>query len=514
MHDRTDSARISSPAEAGPRADTLFGSLTWVLLLAIAQRGLGFLREVLLCRWLDQDEVGQWALSFVFLTSGAAIVSLGIQGSMARYVEHYRQRGQLRAYLRRVAITSLSLATLAAAGVGVFREAFSDMLFGRPDRVELVVVLAVVLGVIVSHNFLIDFFTALRLFRVVSAMQFAGGVMFVVLGIGVMLAWRADSLGIAAAFGFAHVIVVLGAGGVAWRTCRSLASDTVAAAHSRFWPHVLRASVALWGYNCLNNLLDIADRYMLVHLSGLEAEAALALVGAYHSARVLPSLLATGAGLVAATLMPHWSHAWETGQREQVASRQLLALKLMACGLLTAAAMVVVAAPLLFDVAFAGKYRAGQEVLPWVLATATWTGLAAIAFNYLWCAERLSLCAATLAAGLVVNVTLGFALIPSFGLLGAALSAGAGQFVQLVLVYRLSKAYGMTLDAGLWLLTVAPAMLWLGPWTSLGVVVSLALVCLSTNRIFTAAEKTLLADFVRPHLNRMRFYRRAPMGNA
>jgi polysaccharide transporter, PST family len=167
MLDRTDSARISSPAEAGPRADTLFGSLTWVLLLAIAQRGLGFLREVLLCRWLDQDEVGQWALSFVFLTSGAAIVSLGIQGSMARYVEHYRQRGQLRAYLRRVAITSLSLATLAAAGVGVFREAFSDMLFGRPDRVELVVVLAVVLGVIVSHNFLIDFFTALRLFRVV-----------------------------------------------------------------------------------------------------------------------------------------------------------------------------------------------------------------------------------------------------------------------------------------------------------------------------------------------------------
>ena len=31
---------------------------------------------------------------------------------------------------------------------------------------------------------------------------------------------------------------------------------------------------------------------MLVHLSGLEAEAALALVGAYHSARVVPSLLA------------------------------------------------------------------------------------------------------------------------------------------------------------------------------------------------------------------------------
>lgn len=512
MADPIVTAPIATAERAGPRADSLFSSLTWVLMLAIAQRGLGFLREVLLCRWLDQDEVGQWALSFVFLTSGAAIVSLGIQGSMARYVEHYRQRGQLRVYLRRVAITSLSLAITAAAVVAIFRESFSEMLFGRPDRVELVLLLAGVLGVIVSHNFLIDFFTALRLFRVVSAMQFAGGVMFVVLGIAVMLAWRADSLGIAAAFGFAHVLVVLGAGGLAWRTCRTLAADTTTAAHAQFWPHVLRASVALWGYNCLNNLLDIADRYMLVHLSGLEAEAALALVGAYHSARVLPSLLATGAGLVAATLMPHWSHAWETGQREQVASRQLLALKLMAFGLLSAAAIVVVAAPLLFDVAFAGKYRAGQEVLPWVLATATWTGLAAIAFNYLWCAERLSLCAATLAVGLAVNVACGFLLIPAFGLLGAALAAGAGQFTQLALVYRLSKAYGMSPDAGVWLLTAAPAMLWLGPWASLGVVVGLALLCLATDRIFTAGEKQQLTGFAGPYMDRLRFRRRASAG--
>ncbi|RIK76422.1 MAG: hypothetical protein DCC68_19355, partial [Planctomycetota bacterium] len=131
MAHRPDSAELASTAAVGPRADSLFGSLTWVLLLAVAQRGLGFLREILLCRWLDQDEVGQWALAFVFLSSGAAIVSFGIQGSMARYVEHYRQRGQLRAYLRRVAITSLSLAIAAAVVVGTWRASFSEMLFGR-----------------------------------------------------------------------------------------------------------------------------------------------------------------------------------------------------------------------------------------------------------------------------------------------------------------------------------------------------------------------------------------------
>jgi PST family polysaccharide transporter len=491
---------------AGPRADSLFSSLTWVLLLALAQRGLGFLREVLLCRWLDQDEVGQWALAFVFLNSGAAIVSLGIQGSMARYVEHYRQRGQLRTYLRRVALTSVTLAVTSAFAVATFRATFSEILFGTPDRGELVIVLAVVLGIVVSHNYFIDLFTALRLFRVVSAMQFVAGVMFVVLAIGVMIAWRPDALGISIAFGIAQLTVVCGAGVVAWRTCRSLAADTTSATHTNFWPHVLRASVALWGYNCLNNLLDMSDRYMLVHLSGLDDKASLALVGAYHSARVVPSLLATGAGLVAATLMPHWSHAWESGRREEVADRQLLALKLMAFGLLAAAAMVVAAGPLLFDVAFAGKYRAGQDVLPIVLATAAWTGLAAIAFNYLWCTERLSLCAVTLAVGLVVNATVGFLLIPQFGLLGAALAAAIGQFTQLALVYRLSSHFGMKLDAGLWILTLSPALLWLGPWAALGVVTSMAVILLATDRVLTAQEKSQLNEFLRPYLDRVAFF--------
>jgi O-antigen/teichoic acid export membrane protein len=304
------------------------------------------------------------------------------------------------------------------------------------------------------------------------------------------------------------VAVALGAGVAAFRAVRWIAADTGTINNATFWPHVLRASLALWGYNCLNNLLDVADRYMLVHVSGLEAEAALALVGAYHSARVLPSLLATGAGLVAATLMPHWSHAWESGRRAEVAVRQLFALKLMALGLVTAATMVIVAAPLLFDVAFAGKYRAGQEVLPWVLATATWTGLAAVAFNYLWCAERLNICTATLAAGLGVNVALGFVLIPPLGLLGAVLSAGVGQFAQLSLVYYVSRRYGMTLDAGLCLLTAAPALLWLGPWAAVSVVTALVGLSLASDRVFSADEKAMAVGFVQPYWNRLRMQRR------
>jgi O-antigen/teichoic acid export membrane protein len=480
-----------SPNEhASTRADSVFTSLAWVLMLAIVQRGLGFVREVLFCRWLDQDELGEWAIAFVFLMTSAAFVTFGIQGSMNRYVEFYRQRGQLRAYLRRVALASGLSATVAATALWHWRTEFSSVIFGRPDRVELVALLATTLAVVVANNFFLDFFTSLRIFRIVSAIQFFNGVLFVAFGLGSMLLWRVDAMGVLAGFTIAYASVALVAAGRAWHVGRSLPIDRGTLAGRSFWSQAARAGVALWGYNCLVNLFEVADRYMLVHLSPLDAAGALATVGDYHSARVVPSLLITAAALVGTTLMPHWSHAWEAGRRQQLARTQKLVLKLIAIGLCFIATAVLIAAPLLFDVAFAGKFRAGREILPWVLATAVWTGLAGIAFNYLWCAERLGLCALSLALGVSVNIALNFWWIPAFGLLGAVLATCVAQFLQLAVVYRLSRAFGMPLDGGLWLLTAAPVLLGTGVWGGVAISALMVAGTVFGTVLFTGTEKT------------------------
>ena len=89
-----------------------------LLALTIVQRLVGFGRSVLLCRWLDPEQLGQWDLAFGFLLLAAPTAVLGLPGSFRRYVEHYRQRGQLRSFLRQ---TTLFTAALDARGRGGHR---------------------------------------------------------------------------------------------------------------------------------------------------------------------------------------------------------------------------------------------------------------------------------------------------------------------------------------------------------------------------------------------------------
>src|SRR5690349_10543622 len=92
----------AAPAKSSPplRHETLAQSVVALLVLAVLQRGIGFVRGVLVCRWLSPDELGQWDLAFSFLTLAAPLAVLGLPGSFGRYVEHFRQRGMLGTLVR------------------------------------------------------------------------------------------------------------------------------------------------------------------------------------------------------------------------------------------------------------------------------------------------------------------------------------------------------------------------------------------------------------------------------
>ena len=211
----------SARAPASVRADTLTGSLVLMLSLTVVQRGLGFIREILFCRWLDQDQLGQWALAYAFLTSGAAIAALGIQGSMSRYVEFYRQRGQLRGYVRRVMACTAMLTLVGGAIVALLPDTWSNFVFGQSDRAAIVPALAIALAVVLANNFLIEYFAALRLFRAVSILHCANGVGFVVFGLGAALIAGPNAGNVILAFTLSYFV----AGGIlGWYGPHRLAS--------------------------------------------------------------------------------------------------------------------------------------------------------------------------------------------------------------------------------------------------------------------------------------------------
>jgi len=489
---------LENPSLTAPsvRVDTLAGSVIILLSMTVVQRLIGFLRGVLVCRWLEPEQLGQWDISFGFLMLAAPLAVLGLPGSFGRYFEHYRQRGQLRTFLSRTAGWSAVLGCLAMVLVLVERERFSNLIYGRPDQARLVGWLAAALGVVIVHNFLVSLFIAARLYRVVTALQFTQTIGFAVLTVVLLQQWEFSAVSVVVAFMLASLLSVCGT----FRWLRQIWNEPHSAppvCQRLFWAKLVPFALWIWVTNLATNLFEVVDRYMIVHFSGLEPSLALERVGNYHSSRVVPLLFIGVAQLLGSLLTPHLSHDWEKGRHKAVVDRLNLVLKLLGSALLVASICVLLAAPYLFEIGFRSKFAGGLAILPWTLTYCAWFGISAVAINYLWCVERAGLSSVTLLVGLVVNVSLNSYLLPRYGLQGAVCGTTAAHLATLLTCLGLCRLHGMHVHSGTWMLALAPATLCLGPLPALGALLALVFVAAMSCLLFTQHEKDQVASALR-----------------
>lgn len=491
-------------------ADTLAASVVLLLSITVVQRIVGFVRGVLFCRWLTPDELGQWDLAYSFLTLVAPLVVLGLPGSYGRYVEYFRQRGRLGTMLRQSAAACVALTALAVAGGLWAAPDVAEFWFGSPARGELAAVMIVSTAAVVFHNYMVSLLTALRRYRVVSRMQFAQSLLFAALGVALLWGWRMSAESVVLAFGLTMGLTAACAVGAARAAARALpdVAPPSAAPPPRFardiWSRLLPFALWVWVTNWLFNVFEVIDRAMIVHTSGLSEAAALELVGQYHSARLVPLLFIGVAELLAAVILPHLSHDWELGRRRRVDDRLHLTLKLGSFGLCLAGAGVLLVAPLLFGAAWGGKFAAGLEVLPWTLAICAWSGLFAVAFNYLFCVEQARLGSLPLVVALGVSVGLNAWLLPWLGLLGVVLATAVARLVALGLLCALNHHLGLRHDGGTLALLALPAAFVLGPWGMLAVLALVGVAAWRSDWMVTPDERTLIRDAATAALDRLR----------
>jgi PST family polysaccharide transporter len=481
------------------RPDSLATSVAILLVVSIVQRSIGFGRGVLFCRWLTPEQLGSWEMAYSFLLLAAPIVVLGLPGSFGRYLERYRQRGQLRTFLRRTAIWTCSLTVVAVTAIALAAPQFSTIIFGEPDQRTLVLLLAASLATVILHHFLEALFAALRKFRVVSAMHFCQSTMFAVISLALLWWWRAAAESIVIGYGAACLVSITLT--LLWMRgpLGELAAPDEAVSHASFWPPLVRFAIWVWVTNLLCQMFAVVDRYMLVHCSGLDNVTALGQVGNYHASRVVPLLLVSLAELLAAIVMPYVSHDWEAGRRQQVSDRLNLVLKLTSLGMFAASVAVLWAAPLLFHVAFQGRYDAGLAVLPWTLSYCVLYGLLIVAQNFIWCAERTKLGTLPLAIGLVANIGLNLVLLPVWGLYGAVVATTISTALAVAVLYLLNRQAGMQLQAGTIWLSAAPLALGAGPWLATALFVLLVIAVAFSRTLLSKSEREVLTGFVRSH---------------
>lgn len=477
---------------SGIRPDTLLASVVVLLAVNVVQRSIGFGRGVLFCRWLDPESLGQWDMAYGFLLLAAPVAVLGLPGSFGRYLERYRQRGQLRTFLLRTCTWTASLAALAIVFLVLFRGTFAYVVFGSQQQQTLLLLVAATLAAVILHHFLEAVFAGLRLFRVVSAMHFAQSMMFAALSLTLLTVWRRDEWSVVAGYGLACLLSACGV--LVWS--RRLKNSGIPAAaadsHGEFWPPLLRFAVWVWVTNVLSNLFSVIDRYMIVHCSGLPADEALGLVGHYHTSMLVPVLLVSVANLLAGAMTPHLSHQWESGDQPGVARTINLSLKLAALGMFAGGLGVLWVTPSLFHYAFGGKYDAGLQVLPWALTSCVWFSLLLVAQTYVWCAEKTRQACLPLALGLVGNVVLNLILLPKFGLQGAVMATALATLMALGTQLWVNYRHGMAVGGGTLLFCLTPLGLVMGGDIALAVGGIVALLVIGSNSLFTSDERSEL----------------------
>jgi O-antigen/teichoic acid export membrane protein len=495
-------AKIEPPS-APLAADSLADGMLIMLVLTVIQRGAGFLRGILLCRWLAPEELGRWDLAWGFFCLAAPLAVLGLPGSFGRHVETFRQGGQLRSFLSSTAWACTGLAVIAALGLIAFPEAVSWYLFNSTAHASLAVELAVGLLAVIAFNFLIELLSALRQVRAVSLMQFANGILFTGIATLTVGFTGGGTSAIAAAYvaacGLTSVVAI------AWLGDQlgELPEDRADLKQTDLWAKLAPFAAAVWLTNVVANLFDVADRQMIVHCSGLSEIDAQAMIGQYASSRAIPQLLVQLGGMAGSLLLPYLAHDWEAGRREEVSEKTNFALKLLGLVLFGGGTMILLAGPLVFGILFNGKYAEGEAILPLTLVYCTWLGMCQIAHYYLWCAERSWLSAVTLAVGVALNVALNLVLLPLLGLSGVVLATAAGNGAALAVSLALGIWLGLKVHRGTWVICLLPLTLAGGWLLAVPALIAVLIAIVRTEWILAPAEKDQLWTLAGAQIDRV-----------
>jgi len=493
--------QATDQAEQGgtiPRAatDSLAMGLVFMLSLTVVQRLVGFLRSILFCGMLQDDELGRWSLAFSFLLLAGPLAVAGLPGSFGRYVEHFRSRRQLGTFLRRTLMVSLALVTLTIAILVWWGSFWAWLVLGDPALAPTMRLLAMALITVIAFNFVTELLTAMRKVRAVAIMQFVCSILFAVLAIMLLHFTDLRADGVIIAFGVASLLAVL----VVVSPLRDVHREAETASRSlsdrRLWSKLVPFAAWIWLTNILANLFDAADRFMIIHLAREGATSAESLVGQYHSSRVVPYLLVSITTIVAGVVLPYLSQDWEAGRRDEVSRRHCLTLKLGGLLLTASGLLILLSAPLLFTWILRGKYEQGMAVLPWTVTYCIWFSMIMLAQNYLFCAEKARLGTLAFFLGLVANLSLNILLLPRFGLVGAIIATATGNALALGLIAWLSVRSGLAADRGVFACCALPGLLVLGLWPATCVLLGLAYLALRHHWLFNAAERAELAQVI------------------
>ena len=488
--------REKSASERKLVSDSIATGVIFALCLTVGQKIIGFVRGILFCRFMTDQELGQWSMAWSSMMLLAPLAVLGLPGCFGRYTEFYRTRGQLKTFITRIAVISIVMTGLLSLAMVFASPWFSNVIFGSPEQVQLILFLSGTIAIVTASNFLCSLMESLRQVRVVTAMRFVTGVVFAVAGVYMISAWENKAAAAATSYAFACLFGMLPAIWVFWKF-RGTGLESVESTylpHGEMWKRIAPFAIWLWASNFCHNFFEVSDRYMLIHWSSATYEMAQGYVGQYHSGRVVPLLLVSVATMLGGVLMPYMSAHWEAGRKDKAIEQLNWTVKLMTISFTAGSILVLLFSPILFDWILQGRYNDGLRVLPLTLVYCIWFCLFVVGQDYLWVAEKGKWAAFSIFVGLIANIVLNMLLIPHLGLSGAVLATALGNAVNVVMIFGFNHFFGCKANSGIWLCALTPLILLANPWVAVVAIMAIAFLTWRTEWFLTGNEKVALGN--------------------
>jgi O-antigen/teichoic acid export membrane protein len=470
--------------------DSLAAGILFALVFTVGQRFIGFLRSVLFCRWMTDQELGQWSIVWGFLMLLPPLAMLGLPGCFGKFTEYYHQRGSVRSFIFRIVLVSGLTTSLGILSLFLFPSYFANVLLGDHQAVGMMICLAVTLVSVSLSNFAASLLESIRQVRLVSFMRFVIVAAFTLLGSLAILWFDRTVEAVTLAYGLSCLLSLFPAVWLLYRFRGEIfRGDATPCPRSDMWRRVVPFAAWLWLANLLNNSIEIVDRYMLMHCANVSIEVAQSYVGQYHSSRIVPALLISIAAMLGGILLPYLSKLWEAGKRDEAARQLNATFKALALVFTAGGITILMFSDVFFENILQGKYSGGLTVFPLTMVLCTWFSLYTVGQDYLWVAERGRYVSAILAIGLAVNVGSNFLSIPAWGLWGAVLSGTIANLLVLVLLLITNHVSGCPNDLGMWLCLALPLLMLISPIAAAMSFALILLLAVRTDWLFSNFEK-------------------------
>ena len=409
--------------------------VSWVLTSSIVVLVLHFLQKPFIARYLGPDGLGLFSMAVMLASIIELIAAFGIDGALTKYVAEYKEhQSKVSSLVSSAFFTILIIGIITSLALFVFSNTFANV-FNMPSLSLLLKIYALVFPFSLAHGIIISYFNGLREMKYYAFTR----ILQASLALAFILALLMIGLGVeGAVLGtvFAIIVTMSVAMVIMKRLVRFTFSD-----YKKSTKMLASFGSRLVGANMINEIYSYADILMIGYfLTSTE-------VGYYAVAISLSRFFWLVPRAMATVAYPAISEYWAKDNRQAISKLVDKATKYSACVLIFAGMSVIFFAKDIINFLFTPEFLPAVLPLTILIIGTVTSGILRSVGGIFASVGKPDLILKISAIGAVGDIVLNIALIPTYGIIGAATATTAAYVMNVIItIYFLRKVLAIKLD--------------------------------------------------------------------